>query len=164
MGFFDVDFGVKAWQFLPVRLRQAIQYAWAKVCVSGVVYMAGIFRTNRDANLYDLAHNGQVCKMEAVLNDVFDNVARTIYITDPAYIDPVYLYRRSELKPVYLYRRSESSPVYLYRRSECYDGSGVQFIVNVPAALYGAIDLSRMRALIEKYRLVSKTNYIIVSV
>jgi hypothetical protein len=76
MGFFDIDYNVKAWQSLPVRLRQAVQYAWLKVLVSPVVYLAGLFKVNRDANLYELAHDGQVCFLEAVLNDTFDPVVR----------------------------------------------------------------------------------------
>ena len=169
MPVFDVDFNLKSWQFLPVRLRQAVQYAWAKVCVSGVVYMAGVFRGNRTANLYDLAHNGQVCKLQGALNDVFDVALRRIYIDDPAYIDPTYVYRVPELKPLFIDKVSEiggsvipaPDPVPLFKRSECYTGGGTQFVVHVPVGL--VYDTARMKALIDKYRLASKRVYTIVS-
>lgn len=170
--FYNIDFNAKAKQNLPVRLRQAIMYAWLKVLISPVVSLAGSFKTNRDDNLYDLAHNGQVCKLEAVLNDVFDNTGRGIYISDPSYKDALNIYRRVELKPVYLSRRSEigstsyPSPRYLYRRSELYTGGGLQFIINVPTAVTATAvyDVDRLKALVDKYRLVSKKNYSIVIV
>ncbi len=167
MGFFDIDHNAKAWQTLPVRLRQAAQYAWVKVLVSPVLYLSGLFSANRDEKLYELAHNGQVCYLEAVLNDVFDSVGRGIYIEDPDYIDPLFLFPPLHLKPVYLGLTSEAGttaypdPQWLYLRGELYSGGGVQFIVHVPVGL--PYDLNRMKAVIEKYRLISKTNYTITS-
>lgn len=167
MGFWDKDFEAGAWYDIPVRLRQAVQYAWAKVCISPVVYLAGLFRTYRNNNLYDLSHNGQVCKLEAVLNDTFDPIDRRIFIADPDYVDPEYTYLRSELKPLYLWQRSEvgvdpdAAVVYTYRRSEVYTGGGVQFIVHMPVGL--VYDSARLTALIDKYRLPSKVNYTVVS-
>lgn len=167
MGYFDIDYNVKAWQNLPVRLRQTVQYAWLKVLLRPVMFLAGLFKANREANIYDLKHNGQVCFMEAVLNDTFDPALRRIFIDDPAYIDPLYLFPPMSLRPVYLGLASEAGttiypdPQWLYLRTELYSGGGVQFIIHVPAGL--AVDLPRMRALTDKYRLVSKNNYAIVS-
>lgn len=170
MGFFDIDYNEKAWQSLAVRLRRDVQYAWIKVTISPVVYLAGLFKTFRDKNIYELGINGQVCFLEKVLNDTFDKLPRRIYIDEPDYKDALVLYRRSELKPVYVSRRSEigstayPSPRYLYRRSELYTGAGLQFIVKVPAAItLDANTLAHMKAVIDKYRLVSKKNYSIVN-
>ena len=166
MGYFDIDYNASAWQNLPVRLRQAVMYAWCKVVVSPVIYLAGLFAVNRNANLYNLAHNGQVCYLTAVLNDTFDSTLRRIYISDPAYIDPLFIYLEDELKPVWVGLESEvgstpyPDPQWVYLESEVYTGGGVQFVVNVPAAI---LNVPYMKAVINKYRLASKSNYSIVT-
>lgn len=165
MGFYDINYNAKAWQSLPIRLRQAVHYAWVKVLISPVVYLAGLFKTNRDANVYELAHNGQVCYLEAILNDTFDPLTRSIYIDDPAYIDPLFLFPSPDEKPVYLGLTSEAGstvypdPQWFYLQTELYSGGGVQFIVHDSGVVY---DTHRMRALIDKYRLMSKTNYLVL--
>ncbi len=161
---FDVDFNILIWQLLPVRLRQPLQYAWMRCLVTPVNWLYGQFKSFRSTNLYNLAHNGQVCYLEAALNDVFDPVSRGIYISDGPYVDPVYLYRRSEGKPVYLSRRSEvgstpyDAPTYLYRRSETFTGGSASFIVNVPSAL--TFDSSRMKGVLTN-KLPGKTYKIV---
>lgn len=159
MSVFDIDYNVKGWQALPVRLRQAIQYAWVKVCVRGVVALAEVFKSNRTANVYVCKHNSQVCFLEGALNDVFDAVDRGIYIDDPVYVDPVYVYRNFELKPVYIYKDVEAQPVYVYKDSELYSAGGVQFVVFVPVAL--VYDVDRLKALVNFYRLASKWHWTI---
>jgi len=169
MGVFDIDYSgsglVKS--LLPVRRRKSRMLAWLQALVGPVGYLYGLFTANRANNLYWLSHSGQVCYIEAALNDVFDPDGRSIYITDPAYADPVYIYRRIEEKPVYVSKRSESgstdyeSPQWLYRRSETY-AFGYQFIVNVPSD--GEWEEHHLRAIVDKYRLPGKGYYNIVTV
>lgn len=159
MGYFDVDVNVALWRIIPVRWRNALHYGWLKALVEPVRWVKGLFDTSRSGNLYRLKHTSQVCYLEAALNDVFDPLSRRIYITDPLYADPVWVFRRSERKPMYLYRRSETTPVYLYRRSEMVEGA-VDFIINVPAAV--SYDSARMRAMANQQKLVSKRYSIVV--
>ncbi len=168
MSVFDVNYNSDGLpnSSIAVRLRKAKMLAWLKTLVSPVAYLYGLFSTNRTNNLYWLNHSSQVCYIEAALNDVFDPVVRGIYISDGFYADPVYLYQRSEEKPVYLARRSEvgttayQSPSWLYTRAETY-AVGFQFIVNVPHSVSVAVgyDVNRLRAIVDKYRLVSKNTY-----
>ncbi len=168
MGFFNVDFNTLVWQNLPVRLRGNIQYAWLKCLVAPVKYVNGLFQSNRNNNLYILAHNSQLCFMEAALNDTFDNVGRGIFISDPTYYDPVYLYEALENKPVYLDLVSEigthiippPDPVPLYTEAETSLFADC-FIVNVPVAVI--FDTDRMKALIDFYRLPGRNRYSIVT-
>ncbi len=153
MGYYDVNYDRLVWQLLPVRLRKVVTYAWLKVLVAPVKYMQGLFLAFRRGNLYKLQHNGQVCYLEAVLNDSFDPIARRIYISDPPYVDPKYIYRENELKPLPVYRISEALPVYIYASSELFTES-TAFIVNVPSAV--SFDPARMKALIDLYKLVGR--------
>jgi hypothetical protein len=169
--FWDPDFRALIWQYLSLDRRLPVWMRWLRALCSPVSdFVAPAFQSFRKAKLYDLAHNSQVTYMQAVLNDTFDNTLRRIYIADPAFDDPVYVYQASELKPVYIWQASEvtgavpnAAAVYVYEASECYTGSGVQFVVNVPAAVYGGLDVHELRGLVDEYRLVSKKNYSIVT-
>lgn len=168
MAFFDINYDTLIPQLLPVRLRLPVTIAWLKALVSPTKWLHSVFKQNRKSNLYDLRHNGQVCFLEAVLNDAFDPVARGIFITDGAFRDPLFTYLDTELKPLWLGLQSEAGttpypdPEVLFTEAECYV-LGICFIVNVPAVATWALsyDVVRLRALIDKYRLPGRTNYTI---
>lgn len=153
MSLFNIDF-VAAWSsWIPTQLRQGlVMFAEAMMSPFRALYAA--FGANRSANIYRLSHNSQVCYLEAALNDTFDATLRRIYITDGPNVEATRIYLRAEQKPRYLYRSSEALPMYIYSASETIM-SGADFIVNVPAAL--AYDAARMAALLNDYRLASKT-------
>lgn len=166
MGFFDIDYDRLVPQLLPVRLRQTKTIAWLKVLVSPVKWLFGLFRSNRKNNLYLLSHTGQVCYLEAALNDVFDPVSRGIYITDGPFRDPLFLYLETELRPLWLGLTSEigttsySDPEVLYTDAETY-ALGVCFIVHVPhlVASGPGYDLQRLKAIVDLYRLPGRSYY-----
>lgn len=153
MGIFDIDYSKLSKQLLPVMLRKTMLVKYLAVMVSPIVRLYEFFTTHRASQLYELDHNGQVCRLEAVLNDRFDNTLRRIYIEDARAIFATPLYRRVENKPVYLRRRSENKPVYLRRRAELTHGGA--FVVKVPTAL--TFDTEEMKALINKYKMAGKT-------
>ncbi|MFI5196962.1 MAG: hypothetical protein ACHQD8_07715, partial [Chitinophagales bacterium] len=160
---FDVDYNVLVKQLLPVRLRQSKIFAWLKCLLAPVKWLYNLFKIYRDNNLYMLAHNSEVCYLEAALNDTFDSINRGIYLSDGVYVDPVYIYLVPELKPVFIDLASEigtsvipaPDPVPLYLDEEIYAGIGAYtFIVNVPVAV--TFDMARLRALVDLYRLPGK--------
>ena len=164
MDSYTVDLDRQVWQNLPVRLRQDVEWAWLKALIQPVKDVYVLFTDFRNSKLYELAHNSQVCFLQAALNDLFDAGLRRITISDPEWHDPLYVYRVDEDKPVWLALDSEvggtayDSPVYLFTDAETVDIIST-FIVNVPSGL--AYDADQMRALIGKYKLVG-TNYVIV--
>ncbi len=158
MAIFDIDFPKLIKYTLPVRLRSTNMQAWLGALVTPVTYLYNQFRTNRRTNLYQLGHNGQVCYLQAALNDAFDDTLRRITITDAAHADAVYIYIVPELKPVPLNLASEHHPIPLYTQAEV-QASTSGFVVNVPATV--TFDTSYMKAIIDKYRLVSKNKYTI---
>ena len=166
MGLFDIDYNALVWQNLPVRLRKPIQYAWLKCLAAPVKYLYNLFKTNRTNNLYVLAHDSQVCYMQAALNDTFDKVGRGIYITDGFFHDPLFTYLVPEDKPVWLGLVSEEGstsypdPEILYTAGETVF-LAASFIVHVPVAI--VFDTARMRAIIDSYRLAGRNIYSIVT-
>ena len=173
MSAFDLDFTGDSTGLptimLPVRLRGAKRLAWLACLLTGVSVPYAALMAFREQYLYDLAHGPQVCFIQGALNDVFDNVARGIFISDGPRNLPVYIYRAAEEKPVYVGRISEAvgvgfkAPLYVFRISECV-GTGVDFIVNVPSAVtgYPVYDLSRLKAIVNKYKLPNKSYVVVV--
>jgi len=174
MSVFDIDFsgaGLPKYM-VPVRLRQPKMLAWLQILVQPVYYLYGLFGERRASHLCELAHNGQVCYLQAALNDVFDPVSRGIFISDGPYVDPAFVYKVTEDKPMFIDLVIEigssvipyPDPVPLYTTGETYL-MGVQFIVNVPAMVAASLayDVHRLRAIVDKYRLVSKNNYTVVT-
>ena len=168
MSVYDVNINTLTNLLLPVRLRTTKHKAWLAALASPVVYLKEHFDANRTTDLYVLAHNGQVCYLQAALNDVFDAVSRGIYIADGSYIDPDNLYLNDEDKPLFIDLVSEEGsssipapdPLPLYTSAETYT-LGVQFVVMVPTTVAAATgyDVHRLKALVNKYRLVGKNNY-----
>jgi hypothetical protein len=170
MGFFDINYDALIPQLTPVKLRKPVMTAWLKVLVSPVKWLYDQFKTSRKGNLYTLAHNGQVCYLEAVLNDAFDPIVRGVYVTDGPFRDPLFLYLDAEVKPLWVGLTSEigitpyPDPEILYTDGETY-ALGICFIIHVPISVAGGpgYDVTRLRALTDKFRLPGRTNYTVVT-
>ena len=163
---FDVDFYDLVPKIMKVSWRTPKHIQWLRVLVAPVIWLKGLFDTNRAKNLYYLGHNSQVYSIEAGLNDALDNTDRGIYISDPEWHDPISVYLVSENKPVWLGLVSEEGsttypdPQWLYTGAET-EVSGYMFIVWVPTAvtLTSGYSEARVRGIVDKYRLPSKWNY-----
>lgn len=165
--YYDIDRERLLHDLQVVRLRTPLHMSWLRALTTPIQDTLDTFNANREANEYTLAHNGQVIKLEAALNDVFDNEERRIYI-DTTLPDGVWLYTAVEHRPLWLGTAAEAGaveygcPVWLFTDAEI--AAAPDFIVYVPSVVYDALPSEvRMRALIDKYRLPSKFNYTIQS-
>ena len=169
MSYYDTDYFLLIWRQIPTELRDEVLYEWLKALCVPVVTLNGAFLTNRNNNLYRLAHNSQVPYLTAALNDVFDPVDRGIYLTDGPVNLALYEYQDAEEQPVWLGLVSEEGstpypdPETLYLDSETV-GGGFQFIVNVPVAVESLPNYNEawMRSVVNEYRLASRGNYEVV--
>ena len=144
---FKLDINKLVILLTPTFLRQKRFLAWIKALHSPLTKVIDDFNENRKQNLYNLAHNGQVCHLRAALNDRFDVSQRRIKITEGNRYKRPYIYTDAEKKPKYL------SVIYL-RDDADYGDTGVDFIVQVPTDLvYNDYEI---RALIDFYKLASK--------
>lgn len=144
---FNLDIPKLTSLLTPTFLRREKLSAWLRALHYPLIKVADDFNVNRNANLYNLAHNGQVCYLLAALNDKFDISQRRIKITDGNRFQRQYIYTRGEQKPKFLSR------IYLYERAD-YGDTGVDFIVLVPRGLqYNEFE---MKYLIDFYKLASK--------
>jgi hypothetical protein len=160
MSIYNIDWVVLRRQLLPVRLRDSggvlrlLRMKWLAVLTKPVELRYIDFMAFRTSTLYKLAHNGQVCYLEAVANDAFDAVDRTIYITDGEFESALVIYLQAELQPKPIYLAIENMPEAVYTAAEIY-GDGMDFIVHVPnaVAVSAGYDEDRLRQLINDYKL-----------
>lgn len=141
---------------LPVRLRQSRKVAWLAALTAPIKQLHDALLKYREDRLYFLHHTSQVAYMEAALNDVFDPIARGIYIIDGAVYDPLWVHVNPELKPIYVRTAGENAPQWLYTELETLVGQA-DFIVRVPVAV--TFDMARLKALVDQYRLPGKSYY-----
>ncbi len=164
--YYQMDFPDLVAHLVPVRLRKAITLSWLQCLVQPVLELYNKFTAFRDNNIYTLLHNSQVVFMEAALNDVFDNFDRGIYITDGSAVDPLFVYLNAENLPLWLGLNSEAGttfypdPQWLFKGSET-TFHGYDFLVMVPATV--TYNHDQMNALIDKYRLPSRSSYLVLT-
>lgn len=143
---YDIDIKKLSVLLLPTFLRKTRMVAWLHCLVTPLVSLHYAFVQKRNADLYNLGHNGQVCYLRAALNDAFDVEKRRIRIVDGNTYRRQYIYTRGEQKPRHL------GTIYLHERAD-YSDTGVDFIVEVPRRTYRE---NEIKALIDFYRLASK--------
>ena len=154
---FDVNIKRLALLTLPTWLRRPLTAALIYSGVAPVSRLLGELRLFRKETTYRLTHNGQVCKLRAVLNDEFDPLLRRIKIEDgdsSESIEASTIWMREEGKWVMLPRRGEG--VALIHREGFSGTSGYDFWVTVPAELRDTEREARMRALVNMYKLACK--------
>ena len=131
----------------PTFLRKPKLVAWLRMLATPLHKLLYTFQQARTADLYNLAHNSQICYLRKVLNDEFDDEQRRIRIEDGKQKQRLYIYPRSANKPLYL------GKIFLYQRGDYIDG-GVDFIVVLPKDL--TYDKYKLEALVNFYKLAGK--------
>lgn len=151
---------------LPVFCRKFKYIKLFEVFFKPVIWLHLEFLDFRKQSLYKLNHNSQICYLQAVLNDYFDNEQRRIIITNAILREPVWFYEPDENKPVMHYEESDDKPVY-YREENEFIGDGADFIVVIPLDLKPSNNLEenalliKIRAQLDYYKLYVK-NYLII--
>ena len=131
----------------PNFLRKPKMVAWLRALATPLNKLLYQFQQARTADLYNLAHNSQVCYLRKALDDEFDSLLRRIHIEDGKQNARIYIYPRSTNKPLYL------GKIFLYQRGSYIDG-GVDFVVVLPRGL--EYDKYKLEALVNFYKLAGK--------
>lgn len=156
MGKYDINVKRLALLLLPTFWRRPLFSALAYAAVSPLQWLHTQFMRWRQDTDYRLQHNGQVCHLRAVLNDLFDPGERRITITDNVdNVGYITLHQRDADQSVLIPARGSGRVMILNRRG--YGGvNGFDFWVNIPIALYGKVDLAQVTAVVNMYKLASK--------
>lgn len=139
----------------PMNLRQPIRNDWLYALNVQLVNLYNNFLTQRDEDIYDVNHSGQLLSLQELLNDKFDPVNRLITIDDGVWLDDFYLYNKEEKVYTYLYNKDEvidpSLQQYIFNNKESEDRDKFyDFIVNVPNILTS--EEKEIRLYIDRYK------------
>ena len=156
MGKYDVLFKRLALLLLPTFWRRPLFAALTYAAVSPLQYLHTRFMLWKRDTDYRIQHNGQVCYLRALLNDMFDPIDRRFTITKTAEnVGFVTLHKREQSEAVLIPRRGSGRIVILNRRG--FGGiNGYDFWINIPIALYGEVDIAQVKAVVNSYKLASK--------
>lgn len=147
--YYTIDFYRLSLLLMPTFLRTGLIAAFLRAIVSPLQMLYAVFGNFRADADYKLSHNSQVCYLQKVLNDTFDNTLRRITITDVQRYRRMYLYLRTEIKPHYL------GKLYVNTAGELAD-IGFDFAVNLNGVRLDEGNLTMMRSIINYYKAASK--------
>jgi hypothetical protein len=145
---------------LPSMLRKPVISAFLQAMVSQLEYVK--FNEYRQRTNYRLNHNGQICYLRAVLNDMYDpsppDLPGRPRITIGDGIPPkiVVVHGRVKRQLVGIPPRSNDNPLIIGWRGTAV-GGGYDFTVKVPPEIYADSNLiTRITATVNEYKLASK--------
>lgn len=154
MGVYDIKIKRLTLLLLPTALRKPLVAALMQSAVQGCNAIYGGFMRWRGDKDYRLKHNGQVCHLRAILNDMFDIGARRITVDDDESegLLGTLIYARETGRHLLL--PMADTGVIINRRG--YSGSsGIGFWVTAPRELIKTIDKDRLSAIVNTYKLAS---------
>lgn len=155
-GKYDVDYRRLGLLLLPMTLRRPRLTALVQVLMAPLVRLGRELTDYRALKAYRLGHNGQTCRLRAVLNDRFDPVLRGIRITEAeGTVASLRIFLRETERFTRIRRRDGEGQVCIYRRG--FGGiGGLDFWVELPSRLRGVASEDEVRAVVNIYRLASK--------
>lgn len=154
MKLYQIDYNRLILLLLPIRLRQTKPVAFLKSCIAPVMRLHGLFISNRNANLYRIKTNGQVCYLRAALNDAFAERNKSFQIGDGV-MTGKWVYALKESNYGQLSVPAKPDAVTIYTQQVILSGTA-NFIVYIPDNLTGIDYLNRIKSIVNTYKLVSK--------
>ncbi len=104
---------------------------------------------------YQLSINSQVCRLQALLNDKYDSGQRRLYIDDGQQGNEVFIFTDAENSPHALFIALENNPLYIFNDYEL-QGTAAHFIVFIPNALNGLLNINELVSLVNQNKLPGK--------
>ena len=99
---FNIDFDILINWITITFLRKGKFIAFLMSCVDPIITLNDNLKEFRNKIIYRLHHNGQVCYLEAVMNDHFDDSERRVYIEDGQVNTGTFIYTLGEDQPLFL--------------------------------------------------------------
>lgn len=139
-----------------VEIRTAEMLAYCLVLVGPFVTVYNSLLTFRQFLQYKLSITPQVCYLEKMLNDQYDNTERRIYIDDATLVEGIFIFQEEEEEPLFIFTEAEVTKpkTFLFTEGET-SGAGLNdFIVYYPAGLL--FNMNELVSLVNQYKLASK--------
>jgi hypothetical protein len=160
MRLFQIDYRRLFVYLLPTFLRGSVIRAFLWAATSQINSLYNSFMLNRTNNLYRLKMNGQVCYLRRVLNDAFPQANNQIRIEDGARVGWWQYAWDEDFDPTNLYLLITDDGT-LFWDEESILASVSGFLVYVPRSIFDVNNDAKIRALLNNYKLLSKSYTII---
>ena len=158
---FNVDFRKLATLLTPTFLRKPVMLALLSVLMQPLITLYKLFCKTRTQNIYNLTHNGQVCRLKDALNALFGlsyedgfDIANAI-----SYAQYVWVYDQDQDMPWMLHDTNPAEMIYSKGLIEAIVLPNC-FVVWVPRQ-FELVDEkptdARIEATVEKYKLLGTT-------
>jgi hypothetical protein len=144
---------------MPTFLRKELMAEWLKTALRSLQDIYLRFVGYSKDTTYGLQHNSQVCYLQKVLNDTFDNEHRRIKVADVTYRDYVRFYSENIIA-VSSQLCIKFGEVAFYRNA----GTEVpyDFMVQVPQEVFNANSTDYISAIVRQYKLAGKRFEILI--
>lgn len=156
---FNINYRKLVVLLLPTFLRRPLMVAFLHAAVAPVTSLHRLFMLNRTNNLYRLRMNGQVCHLRKVLNDAFPSVDGAIQIRD-ADRSGRWMFAHDQDTSDRASLNIEDAGTVFYDRAAIIE-QAAGFEVVVPVALKSPNNDTKLRVLLNQYKLLSKKYTII---
>lgn len=151
---------IRKWvvDMLPTFLRKPLIIAFLICIISPVIRIIDALRSwMMDLEIRTYA-NGQVCRLEYLLNRFFDPVKKRIKISDVVYRGAIPIAYRDVHHPVYVAGNGKSNPTSPIAASQRRDDKGQHlFVIRIPQGVSEA----EVKRVVDKYKLPTKSYTII---
>ncbi|GAA4271621.1 hypothetical protein U6A24_13630 [Aquimarina gracilis] len=160
---YEIDYNKMVVDLLPIVGRKVAHVQWLRLLVYPLYELLFTFKKFRKQAAYKVFHNGQVVYLQKVLNDSYDKDLRRIKIIGGSFTNYTFVYE--EQREEYLFVDSNTpneGGVFIYDGS-AFETRDVSFVVLVPKNIAPENEVAlnsfilRMKALIDYYRIASKT-------
>jgi hypothetical protein len=155
---FNISYRKLVVLLLPTFLRRPLMVALLQAAVAPVNTLHRLFMLNRTNNLYRLRMNAQVCYLRKVLNDAFPSATGAIQIRD-ADRGGRWLFAYDQDVDRTSLNIEDGGTMFYDRAAIIEQASG--FEVVVPVALKTPNNDTKLRVLLNQYKLLSK-KYVII--
>jgi hypothetical protein len=138
------------------QINTAEVKAFVLVLIGPVVALYNQLLTYRNFLKYKISITPQVCYLEKMLNDQYDNALRRIYIRDGSQFTTLHLFLEGEDLPIFIFTEAEvaAQVTFLFTEGESSNDGSFDFVVFYPAGL--SFEMNEMISLIRNYKLASK--------
>lgn len=138
-------------QYAPTLLSKPNLLAMCKVLLKPLKTLFTSFTDYRGEVQRQLRYNSQHIVLSNLLNNLFDNSQRRIYIQSSLTLKPpTYLFIKADNKPVYIYPKSENKPHFIYTIAEHTEGP--DFIVFVATGSLTSAQEVKLKAVVNTYK------------
>jgi len=140
---------------LLTRIRTASVVEFIRIILKPFDETQNVFFSRQTKILYNLTHNGQVCKLREVLDDAFPTREKPFLIEDVLGQSGEWKYARDEDR-IYEQLFVPDEPNYILIYDEERMTKFADFIVKIPSGLQSVDNMNTIRSLVNTYKLTSK--------